>query len=158
MCSPHLIFLLGSGTVRKTTNEKLSQDAKKAAPLSTKQTARKNAPAFAIYRSHPTANWLFGKLRKEFPTLSLGTVYRNIGILVQQGLIGRIAFGSTFDRLDAKTKPHYHFICESCDSIIDLDVPPDASLNALPDKSLGFKVPRHEIEFYGLCPKCAKKA
>ena len=108
--------------------------------------------------AHPTANWLFGKLRKEFPNLSLGTVYRNIGILMQQGLINRIAFGSTFDRLDANTKPHYHFICEKCDSIIDLDVPPDKSLNVWPDKSLGFKVTRHEIEFYGLCPKCAKKA
>jgi Fur family peroxide stress response transcriptional regulator len=108
--------------------------------------------------SHPTANWLYGKLRKEFPALSLGTVYRNIGILVQQGLIGRITFGSTFDRLDARTTPHYHLICEKCDSITDLDVPPDNSLNALPDKSLGFQVRRHEIEFYGLCAKCAKKA
>jgi Fe2+ or Zn2+ uptake regulation protein len=108
--------------------------------------------------SHPTANWLFGKLRKEFPDLSLGTVYRNIGILIQQGLISRLAFGSTFDHLDANMMPHYHFICEQCDSIIDLDVPPDESLNAWPDKSLGFKVSRHEIEFYGLCPQCAKKA
>ncbi|MGA2641560.1 MAG: transcriptional repressor [Spirochaetia bacterium] len=108
--------------------------------------------------AHPTANWLYVKLRKEFPNLSLGTVYRNIGILIQQRRINRIAFGSTFDRLDANTRPHYHFICEKCDSIIDLDTPPDESLNAWPDKSLGFKVSRHEIEFYGLCPKCAKKA
>ena len=108
--------------------------------------------------SHPTANWLYGKLRKEFPSLSLGTVYRNIGILVQQGLIGRITFGSTFDRLDARTTPHYHFICERCNSITDLDIPPDDSLNALPDKSLGLQVRRHEIEFYGFCAKCVKKA
>ena len=50
--------------------------------------------------THPTAKWLFGRLKKEFPNLSMGTVYRNIGILVHQGLIGRVAFGSTFDRLD----------------------------------------------------------
>lgn len=108
--------------------------------------------------THPTANWLFRKLRKEFPSLSLGTVYRNIGILIEQGLISRIAFGSTFDRLDANTKPHYHFICERCDSITDLAIQPDESLNVWPDKSLGFKVTRHEIEFYGLCPKCSKNA
>ena len=108
--------------------------------------------------AHPTANWIYGKLRKEFPNLSLGTIYRNIGILIQQGLINRIAFGSSFDHLDANMKPHYHFICQKCDSIIDLDVPPDQSLNAWPDMSLGFRVSRHEIEFYGLCPKCAKKA
>jgi Fe2+ or Zn2+ uptake regulation protein len=108
--------------------------------------------------THPTANWLYGKLRSEFPDLSMGTVYRNIGILIQQGLISRIAFGSTFDHLDANMKPHYHFICKRCDSILDLDAPLDESLNAWPDKALGFKVSRHEIEFYGLCPKCAKKA
>jgi len=107
--------------------------------------------------AHPTANWLYGKLRKEFPNLSLGTVYRNIGILIEQGLISRIAFGSTFDRLDANMKPHYHFICENCDSIIDLAIPPRKNLNVWPE-SLGFQVTRHEIEFYGLCPKCAKKA
>lgn len=55
-------------------------------------------------------------------------------------------------------KPHYHFICEKCDSITDLDVRPDESLNVRPDTSLGFKVSRHEVEFYGLCPKCSKKA
>jgi len=108
--------------------------------------------------AHPTANWLYGRMRKEFPDLSLGTVYRNIGILIQQGLISRIAFGSTFDHLDANMKPHYHFICQQCHSITDLDVPPDQSLNAWPDESLGFKVSRHEIEFYGVCPKCARKA
>ncbi len=115
----------------------------------------------ALLRStgtHPTANWLFRKLRKEFPNPSLGNVYRNIGILVEQGLISRIAFGSTFDRLDANMKPHYHFICENCDSIIDLGIPPDESLNALLDKSLGFEVFRHKIEFYGMCPKCSNKA
>jgi Fur family peroxide stress response transcriptional regulator len=108
--------------------------------------------------THPTASWLYARLRKEFARLSLGTVYRNIGVLIEQGLVSRIAFGSTFDRLDANVKPHYHFICVKCDSIIDLDVPVARSLNAWPDKSLGFKVTRHEIEFYGLCPKCAKKA
>jgi Fur family peroxide stress response transcriptional regulator len=109
-------------------------------------------------KTHPNAIWLYGKLKKEFPHLSLGNVYRNIGILIQQGLINRVAFGSAFEQLDANMKPHYHFICEKCDSIIDLDVRHEASLNSLPNKSLGFKVNRHEIQFFGLCPKCAKKA
>ena len=108
--------------------------------------------------AHPTANWLFRKLRKESPNLSSGTVYRNIGILVEQGLIDRIAFGSTFDRLDANMKPHYHFICENCYSIIDLDIP-DESLNVWPDKALGFKVTgMRSSSMLGLCPKCSNKA
>jgi len=115
----------------------------------------------ALLRStdaHPTANWLFGKLKKEFPNLSMGTIYRNIGILVHQGLIGRIAFGSTFDRLDANVSDHYHFICEKCNAIIDLDLPVVRGLENQIPASKGFEVHRHAVEFYGLCPKCAKKA
>jgi len=115
----------------------------------------------ALLRStdtHPTANWLFGKLKKEFPNLSMGTIYRNIGILVRQGLIGRIAFGSTFDRLDANVSDHYHFICEKCNAIMDLKLPVVRDLEKQVPASEGFKVHRHAVEFYGLCPKCAKKA
>jgi Fur family peroxide stress response transcriptional regulator len=107
--------------------------------------------------SHPTANWLYGKLRREFPDLSLGTVYRNLGILVEQGQVNRIDYGSTFDRFDAKTLPHYHFICETCGSVTDLDIPVDPSLNALVDGKTGMKVTRHEIEFYGVCARCRAK-
>ena len=115
----------------------------------------------ALLRStdtHPTANWLFGRMKREFPNLSMGTIYRNIGILVQQGLISRIAFGSTFDRLDANVSEHYHFICESCDAIIDLKLPIKRRLDEQIPASEGFEVHNHVVEFYGLCPKCAKKA
>jgi len=107
--------------------------------------------------SHPSANWLYGRLRKEFPRLSMGTVYRNIGILIEQGRLSRIAFGSTFDRLDANMKPHYHFLCERCDAIIDLDLPIDPGINGRLGEAGGFVVRRHVLEFRGLCPKCAKK-
>lgn len=49
---------------------------------------------------HPTVDWVYSKLKKEFPKLSLGTVYRNLRILVEQGLVQRIPSGSTFDRYD----------------------------------------------------------
>jgi Fur family peroxide stress response transcriptional regulator len=52
-------------------------------------------------QTHPTANWLYGRLRRELPRLSMGTVYRNIGILIQQGKLRRVAFEGSFDRLDA---------------------------------------------------------
>jgi len=123
--------------------------------------SRQRERILALLRSnetHPTANWLFGRLKKEFPNLSMGTVYRNIGILVHQGLIGRIAFGSTFDRLDANVTEHYHFICERCDAVIDLKLPIMRDLERKVPVSEGFEVHRHAVEFYGLCPKCARKA
>jgi Fur family transcriptional regulator, peroxide stress response regulator len=108
--------------------------------------------------AHPTANWVYARLRKEFPNLSMGTVYRNIGILTEQGLIKRIDFGSTFDRLDAKVKAHYHFICEQCGAIIDLDIPVEQRFNRSIAAGDGFVVRRHDVEFYGLCPQCSARA
>jgi Fur family peroxide stress response transcriptional regulator len=107
--------------------------------------------------AHPTANWVYAGLRREFPNLSMGTVYRNIGILAEQGLISRIDFGSTFDRLDANVTAHYHFICEQCGSITDLDLPVEQRFNRATVAGRGFRVRRHDIEFYGLCPQCTAK-
>jgi len=107
--------------------------------------------------SHPTAAWVFDQLKGEFPRLSVGTVYRNIAILVGEGLVNRIDFGSTFDRFDANTGPHYHFICEECGKIIDVEVPFDHTITGRVDPSSGLEVHRHEIEFYGLCETCKKE-
>jgi Fur family peroxide stress response transcriptional regulator len=104
--------------------------------------------------AHPTADWLYDRLKGEFPNLSMGTVYRNLNILVEQGLANRIDFGSTFDRFDARVDPHYHFICEKCGAIVDLPLPIDATLNRKVDESTPFKVNRHRIEFYGTCDRC----
>jgi Fur family peroxide stress response transcriptional regulator len=106
--------------------------------------------------THPTAGWLYNKLIKEFPGLSMGTVYRNLTILLKQDLIKKIDFGSTFDRFDANNGPHYHFICEKCGSINDLVLPVDQSLNERVNQTTGHTAIKHRIEFFGLCEKCSK--
>ena len=107
---------------------------------------------------HPTADWLYQQLKEEFPNLSLGTVYRNLTILLEQELIRKIDFGSTFDRFDANIGPHYHFICKRCGSIIDLELPIDESLNERVNRATPFAVENHRIEFFGLCDRCRKLA
>jgi Fur family peroxide stress response transcriptional regulator len=106
---------------------------------------------------HPSADWIYDQLKNEFPNLSMGTVYRNLSILIEQGAIRKIDFGSTFDRFDAKTEPHYHFICERCGAISDLALPVDDALNERVRRSTPFEVRRHRIEFYGICDQCAKR-
>ena len=101
---------------------------------------------------HPTASWVYDRLRHEFPNLSLGTVYRNLNILTEQGLIRKIDFGSTYDRYDANISHHYHFICERCGSISDLDLSVNEALNEEVDKAA--KTMRHRIEFFGICENC----
>jgi len=104
--------------------------------------------------SHPTASWIYDKLKKKYPDLSMGTIYRNLNILLEQGLIRKIDFGSTFDRYDSNISPHYHFICERCGSITDIKLPIDDELNKRVDRVTNFTTKRHRIEFYGLCDKC----
>lgn len=107
-------------------------------------------------RKHPTAIWVYEKLRAEFPSLSLGNVYRNLNILVEQGLIRELKFGSTFDRYDGNTEPHYHFICESCGSIKDLHMEHEEWLNKKAEQLTNYRVNHHRLEFYGQCANCRR--
>jgi len=103
---------------------------------------------------HPTANWIYDQLKDDYPSLSLGTVYRNLSILVEQGLVDKIDFGSTFDRFEAKKPDHYHFICEKCERVLDLEMPVKKDLNTEVDELGGFKTRKHRIEFFGICDAC----
>lgn len=104
--------------------------------------------------NHPTADWLYDRLKKEFPQLSLGTVYRNLSVLMEQGLVQKIDFGSTFDRFEANASPHYHLICERCGSIQDFEMALYDELNEKANRLTDFSVQHHRIEFYGICTKC----
>jgi len=108
-------------------------------------------------RSHPTADWIYMRLKEEIPELSLGTVYRNLKVLMEQGLIQKLPFGSTFDRFDAKIAPHYHLVCEKCGLVEDFEMPQYASINSQAEKMSAFKISRHRIDFFGLCGKCRKE-
>ena len=88
----------------------------------------------------------------------MGTVYRNLNILAEQGLANKIDFGSTFDRFDANVDEHYHFVCEKCHAIVDLDIPIELSLNEKVNATHQLKAIRHNIQFYGICEKCQKES
>ena len=108
-------------------------------------------------KSHPTAKWVFDKVRKQLPNLSLGTVYRNLGILVKQGLVSKLDFGSSYDRFEATTLPHHHFVCDRCGRVTDLDLPIDHSLTKKLKSATGLAATRLEIRLYGVCEKCSRK-
>jgi len=104
--------------------------------------------------SHPTADWLYEKLRSEFPNLSLGTVYRNLRIMSDAGLIRELKNSSSFSRFDARTDQHYHLICKACGNIEDAPLTVDARLNQRADDLNGFKIESHQIDFIGICAEC----
>jgi Fe2+ or Zn2+ uptake regulation protein len=109
-------------------------------------------------KSHLTADWVYKKLKEEIPELSLGTVYRNLNVLVEQGHIEKLPFGSTFDRFEAKIKPHYHLVCSKCGLVEDFDMPQYTDINKKAEKLSSYKILRHRIDFFGLCKKCQKSS
>jgi Fur family transcriptional regulator, peroxide stress response regulator len=74
--------------------------------------------------AHPTAIWIYDRLKEDIENLSIGTVYRNLKVLLDQNMIKRIESGRNYDCYDADTTLHYHFLCSGCDAIYDLDLEP----------------------------------
>jgi Fur family transcriptional regulator, peroxide stress response regulator len=103
---------------------------------------------------HPTADWIYEKLKKEFPSLSLGTVYRNLTILIDQGLVKKIHSGSTYDRFEANISPHYHLICRACGKIMDFEMQDYNTINEKARQLTRFQIDHHKIDFFGLCENC----
>jgi Fur family peroxide stress response transcriptional regulator len=108
--------------------------------------------------SHPTADWIYDQVKKQMPNISLGTVYRNLGILKQSGEIMELSYGSRYSRFDGNPKNHYHFVCVNCDKVIDLhQIPVDKEMEAKISEEEDVQVFFHRTEFYGLCGECRKK-
>ena len=105
-------------------------------------------------KSHPTADWVYQEVRKEMPHVSLGTIYRNLRTLSEHGEIQELAFGSAHSRFDANPHNHYHFVCEQCGTIRDLEMSSLPELDRRAEELLGCEVRSHRLEFYGLCSDC----
>ena len=73
-------------------------------------------------KDHPTADALYTSIREEFPNISLGTVYRNLNLLVELGEIQKFSCVDGTDHFDYITSPHYHFVCRHCGKIIDIHI------------------------------------
>ena len=116
--------------------------------------SRQREAILALLKStklHPTADWLFSELKKEFPNIGLATIYRNLKLFEEQGLLIRIDVGDGFEHYDADTSDHYHFFCSDCRRVIDLDMPPLQFDDVLPD---GFSSEHHQLVFFGKCNNC----
>lgn len=109
-------------------------------------------------KDHPTADVVYMNVRKTFPNISLGTVYRNLTLLADIGEISRIRVGDGVDHFDADTSPHYHFICKECGSVIDLEMEDMTDINETANKNFGGLIEGHITYFYGKCSNCSTKS
>lgn len=104
---------------------------------------------------HPSAEWIYTRLKPEYPDISLGTVYRNLNLFKEQGIIASLGTVKGAERFDGITTPHVHFICTVCGSVMDLagiSVPEELS-DAASGLS-GGRVDSCRLCFYGTCQAC----
>jgi len=106
--------------------------------------------------SHPSADEIYQRVRQMLPRISLGTVYRNLQRLVEEGRIRMFLLGERMARYDPRIADHDHFICQQCGSVEDLLLHRDRRVNLTPLMTRGFTVTTHSLAIHGLCQKCSK--
>lgn len=106
---------------------------------------------------HPTAETVYLNVKKEFPNISLGTVYRNLSLLTELGEIQKISTGIGPDRFDGNPAPHYHFFCRKCGCVMDLDMEGIDHINILAGSQFDGEIEGNITYFYGKCANCLKK-
>ncbi|MCL4459055.1 MAG: transcriptional repressor [Chloroflexi bacterium] len=104
--------------------------------------------------THPPAIWVYEQVRQEIPSISLGTVYRNLELLSREGQVQRLDTRHPESRYDANVKLHYHFVCLTCERVYDVPLPPHRELEAEAEQISGHKVGEHVLMFYGTCKDC----
>ena len=108
-------------------------------------------------KTHPTAGEVYDMVRKRLPRIGLGTVYRNLELMAENGMIVKLEVGGTQKRFDATTDAHYHIRCSCCGRVDDIDVPViDSLVDAAADNS-SYQILGHHIEFTGICSQCSKE-
>lgn len=112
--------------------------------------------ALMSVKSHPTASEIYDMVREKIPNISLGTVYRNLSVLADEGEILRISTGEGTERFDATTGAHSHLVCSRCGRVSDVDIP-TGELERAAERASGAKIERHSLIFYGVCAECVKK-
>lgn len=107
--------------------------------------------------THPTADEIFKEIESQFPNMSVATVYNNLKVFKEAGLVRELTYGDASSRFDGNMTDHYHCICIACGRIVDFDHPPIVNLELEAQETTGFSISSHRLEFYGTCDRCQKK-
>ncbi|KRG10553.1 Fur family transcriptional regulator [Virgibacillus soli] len=107
--------------------------------------------------THPTADDIYKALEGKFPNMSVATVYNNLRVFREAGLVKELTYGDASSRFDFVTSDHYHAICEHCGKIVDFHYPGLDDVEQLAAHVTGFEVDSHRMEIYGVCPDCHNK-
>jgi len=110
--------------------------------------------ALAHTTAHPSAEKLYKELQPSYPTMSLATVYKSLGILCQVGLAQELNVGEDSFRYDANVHAHPHIRCQCCGRVDDVPQLPTADLGRQVGRDTGYQLTGQQYYFYGICPEC----
>ena len=105
-------------------------------------------------RQHLSASQIYDAVREKIPNISLGTVYRNLGNLLEDGEIIAVETSDKCVYYDGFIKGHSHFVCRECKTIFDFPLPDDDTKKI---RDAGFEIESEKIVYYGLCSECKNK-
>ena len=109
-------------------------------------------------KCHPTADWVYQRLKPQYPDLSLGTVYRNLNRFCETGQAISLGVIDGYEHFDGDTSPHAHLVCRQCGSVVDIfEVPFEKELFEVVSQRADCQVESASITLQGLCPACVKK-
>lgn len=110
-------------------------------------------------KDHPTADVVYMNMRKQFPNISLGTVYRNLSLLVEINQAIKVPCSDGSEHFDGCVLPHYHFQCSECKAVLDLEfdkagIEAINELNSFANDNFDGEIEGNSIFFYGKCQEC----
>lgn len=106
---------------------------------------------------HPSADTVYFHVRKEFPNVSLGTVYRNLNLLTDIGAAIKITMPDGSDRFDARIQPHNHFLCSNCGCVSDILIESKLDKDELASSGFDGEIESSSTMFFGKCSCCISK-
>ena len=107
--------------------------------------------------THPTAEEIYLEIRRNHPSASYATVYRNLNILVDQGEVKRIEFSRSKDRFDARLHFHAHFLCDACGALFDIPFDIEKRTRDIEVRT-GHRMNNCSVEYHGICAACLRKS
>lgn len=116
--------------------------------------------AIETHGGHLTADEVYVIVKRHHPRLSLGTVYRNLRVLVEQRAVRELDFGMAITYFEAAKDIHYHLVCRVCNGIADIEMELERKLAKLVERSAdvgGFQIEQHRLDFVGICKSCQAK-
>jgi Fur family peroxide stress response transcriptional regulator len=105
-------------------------------------------------KSHPSAQWVYDRLKPLIPDLSLATVYRNINLFREEGSVVSVGVVNGEERFDGYVKPHPHFVCSRCGCVLDFSCSGIENLKMFIKHQQNCNIDFRKTVFYGLCEHC----